>query len=67
MVFIQIANQREVRNMNQYLKISTLIVTALAAALLFTSFQEVFNPSPWGENEDYLFPVSYTHLRAHET
>jgi len=35
---------------------STLIVTALAAVLLFTSFQEVFNPSPWGENEDYLFP-----------
>ena len=56
MASIQIANQREARNMNQYLKISTLIVTALAAALLFTSFQEVFNPSPWGENEDYLFP-----------
>jgi multisubunit Na+/H+ antiporter MnhB subunit len=56
MAFIQIENQREALNMKQYLKISTLIVTALAVLLLFTSFNEVFNPSPWGENEDYLFP-----------
>ena len=56
MAFIQIENQREALSMNQYLKISTLIVTALAAILLFTSFDEVFNPNPWSENEDYLFP-----------
>ena len=56
MAFIQIENQREILNMKQYFKISTLIVTVLAALLLFTSFDEVFNPNPWGENEDYLFP-----------
>jgi hypothetical protein len=42
--------------MRKHLKISTLIVLALAAVLLVISFDEVLNPKPWVENEDYLFP-----------
>jgi len=56
MDYIRIANQKKLLNMKQYLKISTLIVTALVLVLLYTSFDEVFNPNPWTENEDYLFP-----------
>jgi len=56
MDYIRIANQKKLLNMKQYLKISTLIVTVLAMVLLYTSFDEVFNPNPWTENEDYLFP-----------
>jgi membrane-associated HD superfamily phosphohydrolase len=42
--------------MNKYFKISTLLVLVLAAILLIISFDEVINPKPWVDNEDYLFP-----------
>lgn len=42
--------------MNKYFKISTLLVLALAVILLTISFDEVINPRPWVDNEDYLFP-----------
>ena len=42
--------------MKLQIKISTLVVTALTVALLIASFDEVFNPNPWTDNEDYLFP-----------
>jgi len=42
--------------MKPQIKISTLVVTLITVALLYASFDEVFNPNPWTENEDYLFP-----------
>jgi energy-coupling factor transporter transmembrane protein EcfT len=56
MVFIQLENQRKIHSMKPQFKISSLIVTLFAVALLVASFDEVFNPNPWTENEDYLFP-----------
>ncbi len=55
MVFTQIINLK-INNMRQYLKISTLLVIVVALTLLSISFEEVINPKPWVDNEDYLFP-----------
>jgi len=55
MVSIQVVSQKT-NNMKQYLKISTLLVIAVALTLLTISFEEVLNPKPWVDNEDYLFP-----------
>ena len=55
-MFILLINQRKSLNMKIRIKISTLVVTFITVALMYASFDEVFNPNPWTENEDYLFP-----------